>query len=117
MIGKLIALTTPTILVWAGWAVWPAQIPAASMPVYTELKIPDRILVHEPLPNNLPFRERWLPVSPPMVQPVIVPDLPTTTYEVPYVRATPSARKAYANVCARHGMRKVTNGRSWRCRR
>jgi hypothetical protein len=64
---------------------------------------------------------RWGPVdlSKPYVPPPpkIVQSVPIVPDPAPLPAARPSVKPAGADICRRHGMRKVQNGSSWRCRK
>jgi hypothetical protein len=71
------------------------------------------------------FRARWLPVNdlPPTIEKGSNAPLVPTSAPVEVARLPPAARIVRRaalrqdNICSRHGLRKVTQGRSWRCRR
>jgi len=80
-----------------------------------------------PLPpaveGGLVFGQRWAPVTAQPEGRTIVPDLamPLGGAQEPAERVIPRTRRKAggADLCARHGLRKVMtqNGRSWRCKR
>jgi hypothetical protein len=74
-------------------------------------------------PAILKKSDRIIPLSKPIVTERVIPDPPESVPPVverpkPVPREdTEKRRRHVSNVCERHGMRKVTIGRRWRCRR
>jgi hypothetical protein len=64
-----------------------------------------------PRPSDEAIRAAWAAILPDTVEdsgPGVWPRLP---------KAEPRVKKAEADVCTRHGLRKTIRGKSWRCAR
>ena len=119
--SKVLALTTPTALVWAGVVLWPAPEPVPlprPRPLLAYLAAP----MPGAVPGGLVFGQRWAPLTAQPEGRLTVPDLvmPLGGAHTPTeaeVRRKPKA--GGADICGRHGLRKVwtQDKRSWRCKR
>jgi hypothetical protein len=112
------AIVPMTLLAVGAWATWPPSPPPAQPPVAkAEPEGVRRIDL-----DTRSFRVRWLPVGDMlpavMIQTVVEERVVVAATEagLPPPRARPAAPPRL-DVCARHGMRRVTEGRRWRCRR
>jgi hypothetical protein len=109
----LAAIPLPLLM----WTAWPASQPIAAKAVQTEG-------VRAQRQDAGTFRLRWSVVSdlPPALVIHEVPAEATASVALPPVRLVRrAALRQHNNVCARHGMRRVTYTRGrwqgWRCRR
>jgi hypothetical protein len=116
-LGRVVALTLPTIALWAGMALWPR--PGAE-PVPVPRPRPEVVVRDVPMPTGgMPFEQIWQLRGVPPRERVIVPDLPTNASEALWPVGRPPVRRKVRGLCETHGLRKVVtnNGRSWRCKR
>ena len=93
-------------------------------PAYVAEPVESKTVRTIPISPTHAFEERWAPIPPPRSQNAPT-GLPAATGIVPVpgnrlrhdpIKAQPLARAAAADICTRHGLRKVWHGKSWRCR-
>jgi len=124
MLAKVTIVAGPALVVMALGRLLQPEPPA---PVPLPQPRPFLAYASAPLPPSVPgglvFGQRWAPVTAEPEGRTVVPDLAMPMGGVPggADEARPRTRRKTggADLCARHGLRKVTtqNGRSWRCKR